>query len=120
MPITGGRFEGPLLNGEIVDNGADWQVVADDGATIVDTRYLLRTDDGALMYLQTHGIRHGPREVMTQLAAGEKVDPASYYFRIQLSFETASANYAWLNRSVAVGSALRLSDAVIYDAYLVT
>jgi hypothetical protein len=57
---------------------------------------------------------------MARLSAGDKVEPSSYYFRIQLSFETASADYAWLNRSIAVGSALRLPDAVIYDAYLVT
>jgi len=60
VPITGGRFAGPQLRGEILDNGADWQVVADDGATAVDTRYLLRTDDGALVYLRTRGHRHGP------------------------------------------------------------
>jgi Protein of unknown function (DUF3237) len=119
VPITGGRFEGPLLNGEILDNGADWQVVADDGSTVVDTRYLLRTDDGALVYLRTHGYRHGPPEVLARLTAGEEVDPTDYYFRIHLNFETASADHAWLNHAVAVGSALRLPDAVVYDAYLV-
>lgn len=119
VPITGGRFDGPLLTGEILDNGADWQVVADDGATVVDTRYLLRTDDGALVYLRTRGYRHGPPEVLARLAAGDEVDPADYYFRIHLSFETASADHAWLNCAVAVGSALRLPDAVVYDAYLV-
>ena len=80
MPITGGRFAGPDLNGDILDNGADWQVVTDDGATVVDTRYLLRLDDGAL----------------------------------------ASTTYGWLNRTVAVGAALRTADAVVYDAYRVT
>jgi hypothetical protein len=119
VPITGGRFDGPRFRGEILDNGADWQVLADDGTTVVDTRYLLRTDDGALVYLQTRGYRHGPREVLARLAAGDDVDPADYYFRIHLTFETASADYAWLNSAVAVGSALRLPDAVVYDAYLV-
>jgi hypothetical protein len=39
VPITGGRFAGPrLLRGEILDNGADWQVATDDGAVIIDTR----------------------------------------------------------------------------------
>ena len=43
-----------------------------------------------------------------------------------MAFETASTTYGWLNRAVAVavavavGSALRLADAVIYNAYLVT
>jgi hypothetical protein len=90
IPITGGRFNGPLLNGDILSNGADWQVVTGDGATIVDTRYLLRMDDGSLVYL-----------------------------RIQLHFETASATYDWLNRVIAVGSAIRLPKAVVYDAYAI-
>jgi hypothetical protein len=117
IPITGGRFSGPLLNGEILNNGADWQVVTGDGSTIVDTRYLLRMDDGSLVYLRTYGFRHGPADVLAQLAAGNDVDPARYYFRIQMLFETASGSYDWLNRVIAVGSAIRLPEAVVYDAY---
>jgi hypothetical protein len=120
VPITGGRFAGPALNGEILDNGADWQVVGDDGVTTVDTRYLLRLDDGALAYLRTQGFRHGSAEVLARITQGEVVDPALYYFRVQMVFETASPAYGWLNRTVAVGSALRTADAVVYDAYRVT
>ncbi|MDE3175280.1 MAG: DUF3237 domain-containing protein [Pseudomonadota bacterium] len=119
IPITGGRFHGPLLNGEILDNGADWQVVTGEGVAIIDTRYLLRLEDGALAYLQTRGFRHGPAEVVAALARGEEVDPARYYFRVTLHFETASARFGWLNHSLAVGSALRRADAVVYDAYVV-
>lgn len=119
FPITGGRFEGPLLNGEILNNGADWQIVTRDGCAIIDTRYLLRLDDGSLTYLQTRGFRHGPPEVLAQLANGVAVDPAQYYFRIHMTFETASPQYAWLNRTLAIGSAMRLAAAVIYDAYLI-
>ncbi len=119
IPITGGRFHGPLLNGEILDNGADWQVVTQAGVAIIDTRYLLRLEDGALSYLQTRGFRHGPADVIAALARGEEVDPARYYFRVTLQFETASANFGWLNHTLALGSALRRADAVIYDAYVV-
>jgi hypothetical protein len=28
--------------------------------------------------------------------------------------------YGWLNRTLAIGSALRTADAVVYDAYRVT
>jgi hypothetical protein len=120
VPITGGRFEGPRLAGEILDNGADWQVVAEDGTTVVDTRYLLRLADGALAYLRTRGFRHGPPEVLARIADGELVDPSLYYFRVSMAFETASTDFAWLNRTLAVGSALRRADAVVYDAYQVT
>jgi Protein of unknown function (DUF3237) len=120
VPITGGRFAGPSLNGEILNNGADWQVVTDDGTTIVDTRYLLRLDDGALAYLRTQGLRRGPADVLARIAQGEIVDPALYYFRVQMLFETASTSYGWLNWMVAIGSAIRTANAVVYDAYRVT
>ncbi len=119
IPITGGRFYGPLLNGEILDNGADWQVVTADGAAIIDTRYLLRLADGALAYLQTRGFRHGSPDALAALASGEDVDPARYYFRVTLQFETASPKFGWLNRVIGVGSAIRRPDAVVYDAYAV-
>ena len=120
FPITGGRFDGPLLSGTILNNGADWQVVTPDGVAIVDTRYLLQLDDGSLVYLQTRGFRHGPPEVLAAIAAGETVDPNSYFFRVFMTFETSSPSHGWLNRSMAIGSAIRLANAVIYDAYLIT
>jgi Protein of unknown function (DUF3237) len=119
IPITSGRFEGPRLKGQILNNGADWQVVTAQGVAIIDTRYLLKTDDGALIYLQTKGFRYGPPEVMAELARGNPVDPAKYSFRITLAFETADPRYQWLNRVIGVGGAMRLAKTVVYDAYLV-
>jgi hypothetical protein len=37
-----------------------------------------------------------------------------------MTFETASEAYGWLNRTMAIGSAMRLQSAVIYDAYRIT
>ncbi len=119
IPITGGKFEGPLLNGKILNNGADWQVVTKDGLAIIDTRYLLQADDDSLIYLQTKGYRYGPPEVMARVAKGEVVDGNQYYFRIYMTFETSSKKYEWLNRAMAVGYAMRLGNAVVYDAYLI-
>jgi len=119
IPITGGTIVGPRLNGSILNSGADWQVVTADALALIETRYLLELDDGALAYLQTRGYRHGPADVMARLAAGEAVDPALYYFRISLAFETASPRYGWLNRTLAIGAAMRSPDAVVYDAYTV-
>ncbi|WP_433239135.1 DUF3237 domain-containing protein [Streptosporangium sp. CA-135522] len=115
--IVGGSFEGPRLSGEILPGGADWQVVHPDASASIDTRYTLRTRDGALIYLQTSGIRHGPPEVMARLAGGEEVDPAEYYFRLFCRFETGAPGYHWLNRSLAVASGRRTPGAVLYDAY---
>ena len=117
FPIKGGRLHGPLLSGEILDNGADWQIVTQDGVSLIDTRYLLKLSDGALAYLRTQGFRHGPPEVVAALARGEDVDPALYYFRVTLQFETASREFGWLNQTIALGSAIRRASAVVYDAY---
>jgi hypothetical protein len=119
IPITGGSFAGPLLNGEILNNGADWQIVTADGTAIIDTRYLLKLDDGTLAYLQTRGYRHGPSDVVAELAKGAEVDPTKYYFRVYLQFETSSSSYGWLNRTLAIGYAMRLRRAVVYDAYAI-
>jgi hypothetical protein len=120
IPITGGSFAGPRLSGKVLDQGADWQLVLADGLAQIDTRYALLTDDGALIYLQTRGVRHGPAEVMAELAKGQLVDPQRYYFCVYMQFETGAPRYAWLNRTLAIGSAMRLSHSVRYDAYRIT
>jgi hypothetical protein len=119
IPITGGSFAGPLLNGEILNNGADWQIVTADGTAIIDTRYLLKFDEGSLAYLRTTGYRHGPIDVIAEIGKGAKVDPTKYYFRVHLQFETSSSSYGWLNRTLAIGYAMRLGRAVVYDAYAI-
>ena len=117
IPITGGTFEGTKLKGRILNNGADWQTVDSKGLAQIDTRYLLETDDGALIYLQTKGYRHGPPDVLKKLSLGQDVNPTQYYFKLTMQFETSHPKYTWLNQTVAVGSAMRLGHAVIYNAF---
>ncbi|WP_234385980.1 DUF3237 domain-containing protein [Streptomyces lydicus] len=116
--IVGGTFEGPRLSGVILPGGADWQVLhPEDGMASIDTRSTLRTHDGAHLYLSTSGVRHGKPEVLRRLATGEAVDPAEYYFRLFCRFETGDERYRWLNRTLAVASGARTSEAVRYEAY---
>lgn len=118
IPITGGRFEGKLA-GEVLPGGADSQWVRPDGTVVVDTRYMIKTSDGAIVYIHNHGLRAGPRKVIERMLRGESVDPSSYYFRTTPEFETGSPKYAWLNNIVAVCSASRLANSVILDFYTV-
>lgn len=120
IPIVGGDFRGDRFTGEILSGGGDWQVVHADGTADIDTRYTLRTHDDALIHLVTTGLRHGPSEVMARVAAGEPVDPRSYYFRLALRFETADPRYTWLNRTLGLAGGMRAAGAVVYDAYTVT
>ncbi|MCG2595128.1 DUF3237 domain-containing protein [Ramlibacter sp. XY19] len=114
--VTAGEFQGERLRGTVVGApGGDWLLQRHDGVTVLDVRILLRTDDGEHIYMAYRGLRHGPAEVMARLAAGEVVDPASYYFRIAPVFETGSQRYAWINKIVAVGTGRREPAGPIYS-----
>lgn len=112
IPITGGRIEGARLKGTVLPGGADWQIVRTDGVADLDARYTIQTDDGALIYVSNRGLRHGSPEVLARLARGEDVAPAEYYMRTQPWFETGDPRYAWLNRTICVGSGARRRDRV--------
>ena len=117
--IRGGRFEGPKLRGEVLPSGADWIRAEPGGRLRLDVRAALRTDDGAVIYVQYQGVRHGPPETIRRLDAGEAVDPSEYYFRTLLTFETGDPRYDWLNGTVAVGVGKRLPDGPVYRVHAV-
>ena len=116
--VTGGEFQGERLRGTVVGAPAgDWLLQRHDGATVLDVRLLLRTDDGEHIYMSYRGVRHGPPEVMARLAAGESVDARSYYFRMAPVFETAAKKYDWMNRIVAVGTGRREPTGPVYSVH---
>jgi hypothetical protein len=120
VPQTGGAFTGPELNGRLLPGAsADWQTVLPDGTAIGDIRYTLKTNDGALLYVQSRSVRHGPPEVLARLASGEEVDASDYTFRAATQIETASRELDWLNRGVFISVGARTPRSVIYDTYLV-
>jgi hypothetical protein len=67
--------------------------------------------------LTYRGLRHGPSDVMDRLNKGQAVDPASYYFRTTVLFETAAERYSWLNRIPAVGIRYRSANGVNYSLF---
>lgn len=113
-PITGGNFEGPRLRGTVLPGGGDWTVLRSDGVLELDLRITLETDDGALIYLTSFGLRHGPPEALAALARGEPVDPSRYYFRTAPRFETSAPRYAFLNQLMAISSGDRRATGPIY------
>ena len=72
----------------------------------------METDDGALIEVVNYGFRHGPADVIERLAAGEEVPPESYYMRTQARLETGDARYAWVNRTLFVGTGARQRSSV--------
>jgi hypothetical protein len=119
IPIVGGRITGPCFNGEIMDVGADWQTVFDGGLAELDTRYAFRTDDGAVIEIRNFGFRHGSEDIMKRVAAGEQVDPSSYYMRTHARLETGHPDYAWVNRTLFIGVGARLRSNVMISLYAI-
>jgi hypothetical protein len=118
VPITGGDFDGPSLRGSVLPGGSgDWLLLRADGVLELDFRATLRTDDGALIWMRSLGLRHGPPDVMEAMARGEAVDPATYYFRTTPRFETSHPAYAFLNRRLAVATGDRRPEGPVYTIH---
>jgi hypothetical protein len=115
--VAGGTFEGEKLSGTVLPGGADWIMTRPDGVTMLDVRIVLQTSDGAAIGLTYKGLRHGPAEVSAKVNAGQWADPADYYFRTVVTFETAAPQYAWLNSVFGIGTGSRPPEGPVYDIF---
>lgn len=118
VPVIGGAFRGPRMQGEVMPGtAADWLRVDADGTAHMDVRLTLRTDAGAVVLMTYSGVRTGPAEVLARLAQGEAVPPGEYYFRTAIRFETGAPDLLWMNRVIAVGTGQRPPEGPVYDVY---
>lgn len=115
--VTEGHFEGPRLKGRVLPGGGDWVIQRPDHVFQLDVRITLETDDGALIYTTYRGARHGSRDVMRRIAAGQPVQADEYYFRTTPYFETASEKYNWLGGIVSVGIGRDRPGGVTYRVH---
>jgi hypothetical protein len=116
--ILGGTISGGRIKGRILPGGADWQFLRSDGVADISARYTIETDSGALVLVNSDGVRHGPADVIAKVARGEDVDPALYYFRTAMRFEAPlNSDVAWLNRIIAIARGKREKNTVILDVF---
>lgn len=97
IPIGAGTVSGPVLFGEVLPLGADWNLRRPDGTETVSARYLLRLTDGTVLSVRNEG-------VLTPGPGGPEGITA-----LQIEAPVGSP-WAWLNDAVLVGSL-----AVIFD-----
>lgn len=112
IPITGGSFEGPIIKGEILDGGADWQIVRKDGVAELEAHYQIKTDDGVVIYVKNVGMRVATPEVAARIGRGEQVSTSEYYFRAVPKFEAPEGKYAWMNNTIFICTGERNPDNV--------
>jgi Protein of unknown function (DUF3237) len=120
VPLTGGTFRGPELCGTLLPGAsADWQIILPDGTALGDVRYVLETERGDLLYVQSQSVRHGSAAVLERLARGEDVDAGEYSFRGTVKIEAGVDRLDWLNKGTFVSVGGRQRGGVIYEVYLV-
>lgn len=118
VSILGGTFEGPRMRGEVLP-GADWQLARADGVLDIDARYALKEQGGGIVRVVSQGYRYAAPDVLAALARGDDVDPATYFFRTVMRFETGASSLDWLNRTIAIATAERKARRVLLEAYRV-
>ena len=117
IPIIGGRVTGTDLNGQVLPGGADFQLIRSATETVVEARYVLRCDDGDVVYVDNQGLRTGSAADIERLRRDEPVDPSRIYFRSTPRFETASARLKHLENRIFVGVGTRQPRAVAFDFF---
>ncbi|MGF0313797.1 DUF3237 domain-containing protein [Rhodococcus sp. IEGM1428] len=103
-PITGGTVDGPLLNGIVLALGADWSVKRGDTTTL-EARYLLQTDDGAVIDILNRGYYRADPELERRMEDGENIPESKYYFRTAPVMQTDAPQYRWLAENQFIGMA---------------
>ncbi len=121
-----GSFVGPKLKGEVVHlSGGDWTRIRADMSISLDVRIVLKTEDGALVYMTYTGlmVAADQSDFLYMIDANKADDPEGaktrFYYRITCQFETGDQRYAWLNHVLAIGSG-RLGDKqAIYEVFAI-
>jgi hypothetical protein len=105
VPVTGGTFKGPKLNGTVLAGGSDQAIIDKEGKFHVNSRFNLRTSDGADIYVRASGVQQ----------------PEGYAYG-SIVLETGHEDYYWLNHAflVDVSRAVENSTSIYIDVYQVS
>lgn len=89
IEVDGGALKGPRIEGNFLGGGLELQLGLSNGAQEIEGVHILRTNDGAAIYLRTCGTAPG----------------AGHDTRFTADFEAGnSGRYAWLNTAKLVGT----------------
>jgi hypothetical protein len=116
MRFRSGTFAGADgLQGTVAPGGVDWQTVRADGAIEIRAHYLLLTDEGEPIEVQSDGLRIASPDVSARLGGGQSVSPDEYYFRTHIRLNTSSVRWARFNQLIAVSTGeRRVADVAIH------
>lgn len=118
VAVTGGSVEG-RINGKILSFGGDWGLLHSGSVNEINTRFLIETDDGAYISVETKGKLIMDMETMEQVSTGNPDGVSDYYFRTSVSFKAGAEKYRWLNDKAAFAVAAITDEGnVVQDVYI--
>ncbi|HSV78035.1 MAG TPA: DUF3237 domain-containing protein [Ramlibacter sp.] len=120
---VGGWARGPKLSGEILTPTGDWLRALPGGCLRVDARMSLKTQDGALVYIEYGGVISVSAENFARMSQGARLTAEDMYFITTPQFRTAAPQHAWLNHVQAIGKLVALQGGeggyVRYDLFAI-
>jgi hypothetical protein len=120
VSVTGGRFGGERLAGEVLPGGIDWLLIDAEGTWHVDVYMALLVDDGPVVTVRYQGRIRLPDDGMERILGGGSLAADELYFRTAPTFETEPGPYGWLNSVQAIGVGSLGPGTVAYDVFEVT
>lgn len=112
-PIIGGTFTGKGMKGTVVPGGADMSVAREDGVTLINALYRLKTDDGQIIIIDNAGIWRFNESGLAKKAKGlelREMKESDFYCRTTPRFKTQPGSHAWLNDYVFNGTIDGISE----------
>lgn len=91
IPILGGTFSGPGINGAVVPGGADWNTLIGGQIRHVFAKYTLLTDDGEYISIENEGY-------------GDEAEPKPFIRTVPRFIINENSRYQFLRSGVFVGS----------------
>ncbi|WGL15890.1 DUF3237 family protein [Microbulbifer bruguierae] len=118
-PIVGGHFSGRGLQGKVIPGGADMSVERNDGVTMINALYRLKTNDGDTIIIDNAGIWRPTEVGLKKMQSGAKLLAEDYYCLTTPKFKTPAGKHNWLTQNIFVGTIDDVSDnAVLIGCYL--
>lgn len=113
-------LDGPRIKASTPMSGIDWFTPHSDGFGRPHVRLPFRTDDGAIVLLEYHGIVHATDAFNTAVESNTATQWDDQYMRMALMFDTAASRYRWLTQNLFVARGRLLAAKTIeYDVYRV-
>jgi hypothetical protein len=113
-------LDGPNIKASTPMPGIDWFTPHGSGFGRPHVRLPFRTDDGAVLLMEYHGLVHATDAFNRAVETNTATQWSDQYMRMAVFFETSSPKYAWLTQQLFLARGrLRGAKSLEYDVYSV-